>query len=197
MHIEEVTYVEVRKLNALLKKEPKRRRLKETDYWPQLWHEYISEKNVEYAVLESGEALGRLISEQNYRERAKLYSCSELGLEIKIGDICFIDFGEAYINESGYQHFGVVMSITNGKALVIPMSSNANTYAQALAHDNPDGKEHLMRIGLIKGLVKKSVLFLNDAKFINTARIIEVKAHIDEDSALFQEIRRRFKKIIG
>lgn len=188
--------MEVRKLNALLKKEPKRNSIKDAEYWPDLWHEYVAEKNSEYAVLDSSEALGKMISEQNYRERAKLYSCSELGIEIKVGDICFIDFGEAYINESGYQHFGIIMSIINGKALVIPMSSNPHTYSQAMSEKNPNGKIHLMQIGLIKGLVKNSVLFLNDAKFINTARMIEAKAHIDEESDLFQMIRTRFKKCV-
>lgn len=193
----EVNILEVRKLNALLKKGQRKGAIQEADYWPSLWNDYIGEKSGEYALLDSAEVLGKMISEQNYRERAKLYSCNELGMEIKIGDICFIDFGEAYINESGYQHFGIIMSIMNGKALVIPMSSNYNTYQQALTLDNPLGKAHLMQIGLIKGLVKKSVLFLNDAKFINTARIIEVKAKIDEQDEIFIEIKNRFKNCIG
>ncbi|MEG0265201.1 MAG: hypothetical protein RSA06_03095 [Erysipelotrichaceae bacterium] len=191
-----MSILEVRKLSALLKNESRKGTIQEADYWPKLWNDYIGEKSCEYALLDNAEVLGKMISEQNYRERAKLYSCSELGIEIKIGDICFIDFGEAYINESGYQHFGIVMSIMNGKALVIPMSSNYHTYKQALSEDNPLGKAHLMQIGLIKGLVKKSVLFLNDAKFINTARMIEVKAHINEEDEIFKEIKLRFKNCI-
>ena len=38
---------------------------------------------------------------------------------------------------------------------------------------------------------KNSVLFMNDAKWINTARIIDVKAHLDRQGELFQEIKAR------
>ena len=53
-----------------------------------------------------------------------------------------------------------------------------------------------MRIGLIEGMKKESVLFLNDCKYINTARIIDVKATIPENSALFGRIVRRVKECL-
>lgn len=53
-----------------------------------------------------------------------------------------------------------------------------------------------MALGEVKGLSKSSVLFLNDAKWINTARIIDVKAHLNPKEALFQEIRRRIIELI-
>lgn len=56
--------------------------------------------------------------------------------------------------------------------------------------------KHLMALGEVKGLSKSSVLFLNDAKWINTARIIDVKAHLNPKEALFQEIRRRIIELI-
>ena len=49
-----------------------------------------------------------------------------------------------------------------------------------------------MQIGKPEGLNKPSVLYMNDARYINTARVIEVKAHIPTDSELFREIRMRF-----
>ena len=51
-----------------------------------------------------------------------------------------------------------------------------------------DSKEHLYYIGMPEGLNKPSVLFLNDAKFINTARIIEIKSSLNIEGALFQDI---------
>ena len=48
-----------------------------------------------------------------------------------------------------------------------------------------------MRIGRIQGLYRESVLFLNDCKYINTARIIDVKARIPKESLLFEKITQR------
>jgi hypothetical protein len=73
------------------------------------------------------------------------------------------------------------------------MTSNENNYS--LAYDpvsNPDGLRHLMRLGKVEGLYRYSVLFLNDGKFINTARIIDIKGHIDPQGELFERIRNRF-----
>lgn len=99
------------------------------------------------------------------------------------------------MHESGFQHFAVIISFCHGKAFVVPMTSNPTMYNQAYDHQmTPDGKKHLMRIGMIEGMAKESVLFLNDGKFINTARIIDVKANINKNSRLFQEIKKRLKE---
>ena len=91
----------------------------------------------------------------------------------------------------------MVLGIYNKKAMVIPMTSNEKTYARAYDPlENPNGKKHLMRIGLIRGLNRPSVLFLNDMKFVNTARVIEVKAHISHRSALFKSVERRTAEIL-
>ena len=90
------------------------------------------------------------------------------------------------------------MKLFHGKAFVIPMSGNPSAAQQAYdEHDNPRGKRHLMRMPHIDGLNKQSTLFLNDCKFINTARIIDVKAHIDRSGPLFQKIRARMRQVIG
>ncbi|MBR5004955.1 MAG: hypothetical protein IKY14_05810, partial [Erysipelotrichaceae bacterium] len=118
--------------------------------------------------------------------------CDQLGVKIQVGDICYIDFGQAYLNEAGFQHFGLILKIFNGKAFVVPMTSNPETYAQAYDEkNNVHGKQHLMRIGRIQGLYRESVLFLNDCKYINTARIIDVKARIPKESLLFEKITQR------
>ena len=77
------------------------------------------------------------------------------------------------------------------------MTSNPNTYKQAYdAEKLPNGKKHLMQIGLIKGLNKDSVLFLNDCKYINSARIIDVKANIDINTELYKNIQKRIMECL-
>lgn len=43
---------------------------------------------------------------------------------------------------------------------------------------------------------KPSVLFLNDMKFVNMARVIDVKAHLFTDSTLFAVIMERLLQIM-
>ena len=162
--------MEVKKLYEMVDEDQKEGSLGEKAYWKDLWECYIEEKSMDYASLSVKEAIPRLVSEQNLRERRHAGSCGELGVDIRVGDICYIDFGEAYISEIGY--------------------------LQAYSKENPKGKRHLMRLGKIKGMNKESVLFINDAKWINTARIIDVKAHLRRDSELFREIKDRVKNCL-
>jgi len=159
---------------------------------------YLEDQKKTYRSMCQKELKGHLISEVNWRERHQLLSCEQLGVNIRVGDICYVDFGRAYIQEAGFQHFGLIVSMYHGKAFVIPMTSNPSTYAQGYHPiHNPNGKKHLLQIGLIPGLVRPSVLFMNDAKFINTARIIDVKAHIAVSSDLFILILDRIKECIN
>lgn len=160
--------------------------------WKKIWEWFVSEKEKEYAGMTYQESVRKLISEKNYNSRRKVASSVNIGIDVKPGDICYIDFGLAYLYEAGYQHFGLVLNVSHYKALVIPMTSNPTTYQKSL---DPE-VEYLFPLGSIKGLYKESVLFLNDTKFINTARIIDVKAHIDPSSALFLQIKKRLKKIM-
>lgn len=141
-------------------------------------------------TLNDNEVYDYMVSKLNFCQRKQVISCSDMGIFIRNGDICFIDYGLAYLWEIGYQHFGLVLSQKNGKAFVVPVSGSHRAYRQALE------KEHMMRLGLIPGLNKPSVLYINDAKWINTARIIDVKAHIHEHSALFKEIRKQVTQMI-
>lgn len=138
-----------------------------------------------------------LVSELNYENRYEYKSSELVGFKVNIGDICYIDFGQAYINEAGFQHFGIVIGYCNSKALVIPMSSNHSMYQQSYCKRTyPNGKKHLYRLPELNSLRKKSVLFLNDMKYINTARIIEVKGNINPDSKLFKDIVERARTLI-
>lgn len=161
------------------------------------WRNYIRcRKEIYEPVLPAG-LEGSLISEANWFLRARCRSGSDLGVTVHTGDVCYMDFGQAYLNEAGYQHFGLVMSMCRRKALVVPMTSNRVQYESAYdPDDNPSGKRHLLRIGRLPGMSKPSVLFLNDMKFVNTARVIDVKAHLSTESALFAVIQERLLHIM-
>lgn len=159
---------------------------------------YMDSLYVQYDNMEFNELKRNLMSEMNYLIRKEMKSSELVGFKVKKGDICYIDFGRALINEAGFQHFGVIVSVNNSKAFVIPMTSNSSMYEQSYcSKEYVYGKKHLMRLGDITGLNKKSVLFLNDAKYINTARVIEVKGHINPYSELFQEIIMRLKECLN
>lgn len=186
--------MEIEKLNTFLKKSDLDKKVSEQMYWNEIWTLYVYESNTRYELLSTKEALSRMISEVNFDNRSQATSCEELGVWIKVGDICYIDFGINYINEAGFQHFGIIVAVRNNKVFVIPMTSNEKTYREAT---EGKGKPHLMAIGKINGMYKASTLFLNDAKFINSARIIDVKAHIPIESELFKRIKARFHETIA
>lgn len=162
------------------------------------WTNYMHYRKELYAPLVSSSLTNSLISEANWIVRGRCRSGEDLGIRLKPGDICYLDYGQAYLNEAGYQHFGLVITVYSHKALVVPMTSNKAQYASAYDEkENPRGKRHLMRIGALPGMAKPSVLFLNDMKFINTARVIDVKAHMDENSVLFLRVKSRLLRIIS
>ena len=164
----------------------------------EVWTNYMHYRKELYAPIVSNFLPNSLISEANWIVRGRCRSGEDLGINLVSGDICYLDYGQAYLNEAGYQHFGLVITVYSHKALIVPMTSNKVQYSSAYDEkDNPKGKKHLMRIGLVPGLNKPSVLFLNDMKFINTARVIDVKAHIDVDSALFLKVKARLMRIIS
>ena len=141
-------------------------------------------------TLSHNEVYDYMISKINFCQRKQVISCADIGLMIQVGDICFIDYGLAYLWETGYQHFGLVLSIVNGKAFVVPVSGSS----RALSHVKQ--KEHMMDLGMIPGLNKPSVLYINDSKWINTARIIDVKAYINPNSNLFKRIKQTVRQMI-
>ena len=160
--------------------------------WEKLWDWFINEKKEEYSKISYKEGVQRLVSEKNYNTRRNIPSSKSLGFSIQPGDICYTDFGQAYLYEAGYQHFGLVIAVVHFKALIIPMTSNEKTYQKSLTSEGT----YLFPLGPISGLYKESVLFLNDAKFINTARVIDIKAHIPPESKLFKDIKDRLKQLV-
>lgn len=136
------------------------------------------------------------ISAVNHYERHRLPNNQYTGVDIRVGDICYIDFGDAFIGEIGYQHFGIIIAIYRNKAFVVPMSGNQKAFKEAYSDNNPFGKKHLMPFEKLGKMNKNSVLFINDAKWISTARIIDVKAHLNRNSKKFEKIIERVKDII-
>ncbi len=162
----------------------------ESEFDPNIIEETIDQFQNHISKLNSKEAAKILLSTQNYIQRSMLKIHETF--EVNVGDVCYIDFGQAYLNESGFQHFGIVISKLNGKVFVVPMTSNPYTYAQAYDRiENPTGRKHLMRFGQRNGLNRESVLFINDCKFINPTRIIEIVGHLDINEPFFIKIQKR------
>ena len=153
---------------------------------------YMQSRTDLYSALLPQNVEGALLSDANWIIRGHYAGGDELGIEVIPGDICYMDFGQAYLNEAGFQHFGLVINTWCRKALVIPMTSNESTYEKAWdERENPFGKRNLMRLGIVDGMEKPSVLFLNDMKFVNTARVIEIRTHIDVYGELFHTVEER------
>lgn len=158
---------------------------------------YLQSMRKAYQELMPGKVGRCMISEENWIDRGSATCGEEIGVKVRAGDICWMDYGQAYLNEMGYQHFGLIITICNHKALVIPLTSNESAYARAYDPvENPVGNRCLMRIGLVEGLRKNSTLYLNDMKFLNTARMFEVRAHLETDDPLYIEIKDRLKEML-
>lgn len=156
---------------------------------------YIKSYTDYLASLSVSQQRKECLSGLNRIQRMDLWSSDGLKIDVRIGDICYLDYGLAFINEAGYQHFGLVMAFMNYKVLVVPMTSNTEMIRQA-RNVSQQGKKHLYYIGRVAGLNKASVLFLNDIKFINSARIISVNGHIDSKSKMFREIQEYIQSSI-
>ena len=161
------------------------------------WKNYLRLRKHIYRDIVPDNLENSLVSEANWLLRSQCQSGDEIGIEVHAGDVVYMDYGVSFRNEAGFQHFGLCMSICRKKALIIPMTSNAVQYRSAYDDQtNPEGKIHLMRLGKLTGMNKESVLFLNDSRYINTARVIDVKAHLDPNSALFIRIQQRMIKVM-
>lgn len=167
-----------------------------------IWLNATQEELLTYYIEEYKDFLDKLptniqrrecLSGLNRVKRIDYWSSKDLNMIVKPGDICFFEYGHAFLNEAGYQHFGLIMAKHNQKAFVIPMTSNQASIRKAMS---ANAKSHLYYIGQLCGLDKRSVLFLNDSKFVNTCRIISINAHLDVESKMFKDIKKILQKII-
>lgn len=76
--------------------------------------------------LNESEVYDYMLSKLNFCQRKQMYSSLEAKVYVKVGDICFTDFGLAYLSEVGYQHFGLVLAMKHGKIFVVPMSGSSS-----------------------------------------------------------------------
>ena len=185
------------KLEKLRELRKEKGKAKDFDEWYEMWLEYFDSQTERLEEMEISKTVEYIMSEINHSERRNCHDASELGVNIRVGDICYIDYGDAYLNEVGYLHMGLILNIFNNKALVVPIIGNQKAFEKAMDENNENTeKTHLIKIPKLKGLNKNSIAIINDIKWINSARIIDVKAYLPIDSILFQFIRKKVKDII-
>lgn len=156
------------------------------EYWNSLFKEYVSMWKEEFERLSERDVLDMMLADKGYIDYGFYSNASEYNVDVIEGNICCVDFGKAYKYEVGFLHLGLVIKMHNQKALVIPMSSNLT--GKDFEQDNLYKLE-------VKGM-QPSVLFLNDAKFINTARVIHVDRHVDVHSKQYKEIKEKYINLI-
>lgn len=162
------------------------------------WCRYTQEKGEFYRELMPKEAEACILSEANWLFRRGCNGSYEFNIYVHPGDICWLDYGRAYNREMGFQHFGLILTICAGKALIAPITSSASSYERTYGDSgNYDNVKYQMSIGIPKGLRRYCTVYLNDLRFINTARIIGKRGYIPVNSPLFIEIKRRVKEILG
>lgn len=167
------------------------------DVIPSFSKKVICEEKVDAYLLEyknyllgeySSEGFKEICAGLNRMKRRRYWCCEGVNITVKVGDIVYMEFGQAFLNEAGFQHFGLVMRLWNRKALIVPMTSNRNSYKSAInVHEK--GRSHLYYIGYVDGLSNHSTLFLNDAKMLNTSRVISVNGSVCPQSAMFKDIQ--------
>lgn len=141
------------------------------------------------------EAINSLISEINYRERRKEFENIKISngtLNVKIGNICLVDFGRQYNLECSYVHPALVLSKSHKKLFVIPITSNKKQFQNASFWQYDNLVPFIYQEYNKSNIKKHSTLFLNDAKWINTSRIIANIGEVDVHSREFEEIANRF-----
>ena len=69
--------MELKELQEILDKDEKKGKIVEKAYWEELWQHYIEEKSQDYRSLEVKDAIPKLISDMNLRERRNITNCNE------------------------------------------------------------------------------------------------------------------------
>lgn len=177
-------------LHAMKKGASRTSLFKQSKDYDELMSNYKIELQNYLDNLSEAEAISKIMSDINHFKRHHETRRPLKFGDSLIGDICYLDYGSCYLNEAAYQHFGLVMKDCSNKLLVLPMTSNAKAIEAA------ESKDHLFYIGQLDGMSGHSTLFMNDCRHINPARIINVNAHIDTESQLFNDIKERLTKFI-
>ena len=94
---------------------------------------------------------------------------------IRVGDICYCDFGDAYQYEIGYQHLGVVISIVKEKLLYTQYRLSKDFYS-CLKND--------------------SIALLNDSKWISKSRVIRIVGKMNAYDNDFKQLKYKVIEFI-
>ena len=129
-------------------------------------------------------------------------------INVKIGTIYYIDYGNTFSGELAYFHHGLCVGKKEGKILIVPMTSGIK-YFSSCYHpiNNPNANKKYRQALKSEGFGKDCVLKLNDSKFISPGRIDKETVSIDNDvlkqiqeqlfSIQFPELYQEFKNLIN
>lgn len=164
---------------------------REKEIEPQKLDEYLDHLKFHLTEKSSHEIQKYCLSGLNTIERQGLvFAPTELPFEE--GDIAHIDYGPNWINESGYQHMGLILKQIKNKIFVLPMTSNTRTIEKAKknyinSHLFFLPKECRNDSDLYR---RDSAIFINDAKFINPNRIISIVSKVSKNSPEFKKLKK-------
>lgn len=93
-------------------------------------------------------------------------------INIKIGTVYYLDFGNTFADELAYFHHGLCIGKKEGKILIIPMTSGAKYFPNSYHPiNNPTANKKYRQALASEGFEKDCILKLNDAKFISPGRL--------------------------
>ena len=107
---------------------------------------------------------------------------------IRVGDICYCDFGDAYQYEIGYQHLGVVISIVKQKLFVVPIISEK--------HEKILYTQYRLSKDSYSCLKNDSIALLNDSKWISKSRVIRIVGKMNAYGNDFKQLQYKVIEFI-
>lgn len=111
-------------------------------------------------------------------------------IDVKIGTVYYIDYGNTFYDELGYYHHGLCVGKKAGKMLVIPMTSGKRYFSSSYHPiNNPHANKKYRQALFPEGFEKDCILKMNDAKFISPGRID--KETISIDNILLKQIQKQ------
>lgn len=151
------------------------------------------EKNLKELILDTvqHDAVDYIMSTQNWigkKENTKWKGECD-GDKLSVGDIYIADLGTRYKPEIAYIHPVLVLEIVKNYVLVVPTTTNEDTYLAAYhPKDNPNGKKQYRRVKPEDGFSKECSLILTNVQTISKGRLLDRKGKV-MDSALYDEVK--------
>lgn len=115
-------------------------------------------------------------------------------IDVKIGTIYYLDFGNTFSDELAYFHHGLCVGKRERKILIVPMTSGAKYFSDCYHPiNNPTANKKYRQALLSEGFEKDCVLKLNDAKFISPGRIDKETVSINNE--ILKQIQKQLFNI--